>query len=108
MQRGPVSGILRSVAHENVDIARRGIEQFNEQFTATDGLDLDLWAPSVVLDNSNAVFEAAVYRGHVGLHEYMSWVREMWKLQQLEPQEFIQVDEDRVIVSIRLVSVGRD
>src|SRR4051812_16266954 len=38
----------------------------------------------------------------------MSWVREMWKLQQLEPQEFIQVDEDRVIVSIRLVSVGRD
>jgi hypothetical protein len=32
----------------------------------------------------------------------------MWKLQQGEAQEFIPVDENRVIVPIRIVSVGRD
>jgi hypothetical protein len=91
-----------------IEIARRGIAQFNRQFTSTEELDLGFWASDVVLDNSNAVFDGAVYRGHVGLREYLSWVRGMWKLQQLEAQEFIPVDEDRVIVPVRLVSVGRD
>jgi hypothetical protein len=31
-----------------------------------------------------------------------------WKLQHGEAQEFIPVDEDRVVVPIRLVSVGRE
>jgi hypothetical protein len=32
----------------------------------------------------------------------------MWKLQQGEAQEFISVDEARVIVPFRIVSVGRE
>jgi ketosteroid isomerase-like protein len=96
------------MSQENMEIVRRGIEQFNRQFTSTEKLDLDFWASDVVLDTSNAVFDAAIFRGHVGLREYLAWVRGMWKLQQLEAQEFIPVDEDRVIVPVRLVSVGRD
>jgi hypothetical protein len=32
----------------------------------------------------------------------------MWKHQQTEPEEFIPVGEDRVVVPIRIVSIGRD
>jgi hypothetical protein len=41
-------------------IARRGIDQFNWQFTSTQELDLDDLAPDVVFDNSNSGFDAAV------------------------------------------------
>jgi hypothetical protein len=42
------------------------------------------------------------------MRELMSMLRGMWKLQQGEAQEFIPVDEDRVIVPVRLVTVGRE
>jgi ketosteroid isomerase-like protein len=96
------------MSQESIDITRRGIEQFNRQFTSTEELDLDFVAPDAVLDNSNAAFDAAVYRGHDGVREYMAWVRGMWQLQQLEAREFVPVDEHRVIVALRMVSVGRD
>ena len=32
----------------------------------------------------------------------------MWKRQQTEPEEFIPVGEDQVVVPIRIVSIGRD
>jgi hypothetical protein len=35
-------------------------------------------------------------------------VRGMWKRQQIQPQGFIPVGEDHVLVPVRLVSVGRD
>jgi ketosteroid isomerase-like protein len=96
------------MSQENVEIARRGMEQFNRQFTSTEELDLDFLAPDVVLDNSNAALDAAVYRGHDGIREFMSQVRGMWTLQRAEAEEFIAVGEDRVITAFRMVSVGRD
>ena len=96
------------MSRENVEIVRRGIEEFNRQFNSTEELDLDFLAPDVVLDNSNAAFDGAVYRGHDGAREYMSFVRGMWNRQQFEGEEFIPVDEDRVIVPVRIVSVGRE
>jgi hypothetical protein len=91
------------VSQENVEIVRRGIEQLNAE-----KLDLSMFAPDVLLDNSNAAFDGAVYRGHDGVREWLSWIRGMWKRQQIKPQEFIPVGEDQVIVPVRLVSVGRD
>jgi ketosteroid isomerase-like protein len=96
------------MSQENVEIVRRGIEQFNRQFTSTEELDLGVLAPDVVFDNSNAVFDPAIYRGHDGIREFMSVQRGMWNLQQAEAQEFIPVDEDRVIVAIQFVSIGRN
>jgi ketosteroid isomerase-like protein len=95
------------MSHENVEIARRGVEQFNQQFN-TEELDLSLLATDVVLDNSNAAFDNAVYRGHDGVREWLSVLRGMWKRQQLESDQFIPAGEDRVIVSFRIISVGRD
>jgi len=91
------------MSQENVEIVRRG----NEQLMAEEP-DLSLFAPDVVLDNSNAAFDGAVYRGHDGVREWWSWVRGMWKRQDIQPQEFIPVGEDQVIVPVQLVSVGRD
>ena len=95
------------MSQENLEIVRRGMEQFNQDFTSEE-LHLDLLAPDIVFDNSNAGLDAAVYRGHDGMRELMSLLRGMWKLQQGEAQEFIPVDEDRVIVPFRIVSVGRE
>jgi hypothetical protein len=95
------------MSKETVEIARRGIDQFNQDF-AKEELNLDLLAPDIVFDNSNAALDDAVYRGHEGMHELMSMLRGMWKLQQGEAQEFIPVGENRVIVPVRIVSVGRE
>ena len=95
------------MSQENVEIVREAIERFNQDFDA-ERLDLSLFAPDVVLDNSNAVFDGAVYHGHGGLREWLSWLRGMWKRQEMHGQEFISAREDQILVPIRLVSVGRD
>ena len=96
------------MSRETVEVARLAIEQFNQDFASVEELDLDLFAADGVFDNSNAGLDAAVYRGHNGMREFLSILRGMWKLQHGEAQEFIPVDEDRVIVPIRVVSVGRE
>ena len=96
------------MSRETIEVARRGIEQFNQDFASKEELNLDLMAPDIVFDNSNAALDGAVYRGHDGMRELMSMLRGMWKFQQGEAQEFIPVGEDRVIVPVRIVSVGRE
>jgi ketosteroid isomerase-like protein len=53
------------------------------------------------------MLDAAVYRGHEGLREYLTLMREMWKQVRFEPQEFIPVGEDKVVVPVRMIAVGR-
>jgi hypothetical protein len=91
------------MSQETVEIVRRGVEQLNAEKP-----DLSMFPPDIVLDNSNAAFDGAVYRGYHGVREWLSWARGMWKRQQIEPQEFIPVGEDQVIVPVRILSVGRD
>jgi hypothetical protein len=92
-----------------VEVVRRAIEVFNEEaFNRADELDLGAFDPYIEVDNSNAAFDAAVYRGHDGLREWLSLLRAMWERQRAEPQEFIPFGEDRVVVPVRIVSVGRD
>jgi SnoaL-like domain len=99
---------MPAMSKDTVDVARRGIEQFNQDFASKEELILDLAAPDSVFDNSNAALDGAVYRGHEGIRELMSWLRGMWKLQQGDAHEFIPVGEDRVIVPVRIVSIGRE
>jgi ketosteroid isomerase-like protein len=91
------------MSQENVEIVRRGYEEF----ARTGDFDPELFDPDVEFDNSNAMLDAAVYRGPEGLREYLSLLREMWKQVRLEPQEFIPVGEHQVIVPIRMITVGR-
>ena len=96
------------MSQENVQIVRRGIKEFNQQFNSTEELDLDFLAPDVALDNSNAAFDNEVFSGLDGIRRYMALQRGMWKHQRVEPREFIPHGEDQVIVVFRFSSTGRD
>jgi ketosteroid isomerase-like protein len=97
------------MSQENVEIVRRAYELFNgEAFNRGEEPDLRLFAPDVELDRSDAPLDAAVYRGHDGLRELLSLLQEMWERVRLEPQELTPIGEDRVVVSTRIVSVGRE
>jgi uncharacterized protein len=98
-----------AMSQENVEIVRRAYELFNDDVFNQEGEpDLRVFDSDIELDNSSAMLDAAVYRGHDGLREWFSLIREMWKRQRIEPQEYILVGEDQVLVSIRMVSVGRE
>jgi ketosteroid isomerase-like protein len=62
----------------------------------------------IEFDNSNAVFDPAVFRGHAGVLDFFSRSADMWEAQRFEAEEFIPVGEDQVLVAQRIVSVGRD
>ena len=95
----------RAMSQENVKAIERAIAALNSGDIAT---VLGLCHPDVVYDNTNAVFDAAVYHGHEGLVEFFSLGQEMWESQTYELEELIPVGDDRVMVPQRIVSVGRD
>jgi ketosteroid isomerase-like protein len=69
---------------------------------------LELCDPEIELDNSDAVFDGAVYHGHEGVLSFFSRSADMWESQRWEPQGTIAVGDDQVLVAQRIVSVGRD
>jgi len=92
------------MSQENVDILRR----FYEHLNRTGEADFSVIDPDVVWDLSNAMLDAAVYRGHDGIRTYQSMMQGMWQGMRFEPEEFVPIGEDRVIVAFRMVMVGRD
>jgi len=93
------------MSQENVETVRRAYAALNSgDIPAVVGM----CHPDVVLDNTNAVFDAAVYQGHAGLGEFFSLGKGMWESQRFEMEDVISLDADRVMVLQRIVSVGRD
>jgi ketosteroid isomerase-like protein len=93
------------MSQENVEIVRRGYEHFSR----TGELDPDGWDTDAVFDNSNAIFaDPGVYRGLDRIREFLIAQGEMWESQRYEPEEFIPVGVDQVVVPQEIVSVGRD
>jgi ketosteroid isomerase-like protein len=93
------------MSEENVEMVKRAYAALNAgDIPAV----LGLCHPDVVFDNTNAVFDASVYQGYEGLVEFFSLGREMWESQRYEPEEFVPLGDDRVVVPQRIVSVGRD
>ena len=94
---------------ENVAIVQRAYKVFDDAgFSGAAGLDLGAFDADIEVDTSRRPFDANVFRGHDGLREFLSLQRGIWKRRRLEPQEFISVDEARVVVATRIVSVGTD
>jgi ketosteroid isomerase-like protein len=97
------------MSQENVVIVQRAYKLFDDAgFSGAAGLDLGAFDVDIEVDTSKRPFDADVFRGHDGLREFLSLQRGMWKRRRLEPQEFILIDENRVVVATRIVSVGRD
>jgi ketosteroid isomerase-like protein len=93
------------MSQENVKVVELAYAALNSGDIAT---VVGLCHPDVVFDNTNAVFDGSVHQGHEGLVEFFSLNQGMWESQTYEPEEFIPVGDDRVIVPQRIVSVGRD
>ena len=90
------------MSEENVEIVRRGYEHYNR----TGEPDYSLLDPEVVYDVSRRTFDPRVYHGHEGVREFASLIREQWATMRLEPEE-VRAAGDDVVVSVRLVGVGK-
>jgi uncharacterized protein len=90
------------MSQENVEIVRRGYELYNR----TGEADYDVLDPEIVYDVSRRTFDPLVYHGHEGVREFLALIREQWATIRLEPQDFVD-GGDEVVVSIRLVGVGK-
>jgi uncharacterized protein len=90
------------MAQDNVEIVRRGYEHFNRSGEA----DYSILDPDVVYDLSRRTFDPLVFRGHEGVRDFLTLVREQWASRRMEPQELIDAG-DKVVASVRLVGVGK-
>jgi ketosteroid isomerase-like protein len=91
------------MSEENVEIVRRGYDHYNR----TGEPDYSLLDEDIVYDVSRRVFDPAVYHGHEGVREFNALIREQWASMRLDPEEFFD-SEDAVVVSVRLVGIGRE
>ena len=67
----------------NVEVFRRVYEVFNDEgFDDVAEFDLRDFDPDVVMDNSNAALDGAVYRGHDGLRAFLLLLRTIWHRQR--------------------------
>jgi hypothetical protein len=57
---------------------------------------------------AKAFADPGVYRGFDRIRDFFIAQGEMWKSQRYEPEEFIPVGVDHVVVPQKIVSVGRD
>jgi ketosteroid isomerase-like protein len=92
------------MSQENVEIVRRIYEKWEDLVLADpdDKSFDDFFDSAIEVDNSNAVFDGAVYCGRDGLREYLALLREAWTSLRLEPEELIRVGEDQVVVAQRI------
>jgi len=96
--------ILHGMSQESADFVRRGFEEF----LRTGEFDPADFDDEYEFDNSNAMIDAATYRGVEGVREYLSLLRQMWEQYRFEPEEYIPIGEEQVVVPIRITAVGRD
>jgi uncharacterized protein len=91
------------MSQENVEVVRRGYERFNR----TGEADYSVLDPEIVYDVSRRTFDPLVFHGHDGVREFLALIRDQWASMRIEPQEFVDAG-DMVVVSIRLVGVGKE
>jgi uncharacterized protein len=88
----------------NADLVRRGYDAFN-------GGDLDavleLCAPDMVFMPLADSPVGATFRGHEGFRELISENAEMFDSYSNEPEEIIEVADDKVVVLVRSTARGR-
>jgi ketosteroid isomerase-like protein len=93
------------MAQENIELVRRTIDLFNRK-----ELDraLDLADRDLEIDWSNSIGPLrGVYRGRQQVLRMWNSFLEAWDEVRWDPQEFIEVDDSRVIVVNRVTMRGR-
>lgn len=91
----------------NAQVVQRALDVGNDpNLDAPEELFEELFAPDVVFDMSQRIFNPNVYRGYEGLRQYRADVRETWTELSFEPQELIE-EGDHVLAITRMRGVGR-
>ncbi len=81
----------------NVEVIRAAIKAFNagdvETMLALADPELE-WRPAF----GAATLGGTTYRGHAGFREYWHTAREIWETFRFEPEQFIEHDEQVVVI----------
>jgi ketosteroid isomerase-like protein len=96
--------ILHGMSQESVEFVRGGMEEF----IRTGEFDPADFDDAFTFDNSNAMIDADTYRGLEGMNEFLSLMQQMWEQFRFEPEEYIPVSQDKVVVPWLITAVGRD
>lgn len=88
----------------NVERARRGIDAFNRG--EREGL-LRFFHPELEIVDLPQVVEERTKRGLSGLERWLASMDEIWEELRIEPEEFIEPDEDHLLVVARFRGRGR-
>jgi ketosteroid isomerase-like protein len=93
------------VSEKNIEIVRRTCELWSRgDLEAT----LDLIAPDARWEPSGKfIGSGQTYNGHEGVQEFWEIFREAWTGISLEPVEFNELDENRLLTRTRFRGTGR-
>jgi ketosteroid isomerase-like protein len=89
------------MSREDVEHMRRGVEHFRRTGEA-------LWAdlhPDIEMHDHD-IPDGTVYRGHEGWREWAAHFAEAWESVSLEPQEYIDAGDGRVVLVARVAARG--
>jgi len=89
----------------NVETARRAYEAFN--YGGLDAL-LEHIHPDAEYDITSAIGPyAGMYYGRAAIRNFLADYFESWEYVRMEPEDFIEVGEDRVVVLLRIHTRGK-
>jgi uncharacterized protein len=91
------------MSQENVELVRG----FYKHYERTGEANLSTLDPEIAWDASRRTFDPGVYHGQEGVREMLSHVEEQWATMRIEPLDFVVAGDDVIVVSIRLVGVGK-
>jgi ketosteroid isomerase-like protein len=89
------------MSREDVEHMRRGVEHFRRTGEA-------LWAevhPDIEMHDHD-IPDGTVYRGHEGWRKWSAHFSEAWEAVSLEPQEYIDAGDGRVVLLARVAAHG--
>ena len=93
------------MSRENVEVVRRAYEAFNRV-----GLDalLEYFHPELEYDVTAAIGPfAGMYYGRAAVRSFLAGYLESWEYVRMEPEDFIEVGENHVVVPLRLHMRGK-
>lgn len=93
------------MSRENVEIVRRAFEAFNRA-----GLDalLEHFHPDLEYDVTAGIGPyAGMYYGRATVRSFLADYLDSWEYVRMEPEDFIEVGEDHVVVLLRLQMRGK-
>lgn len=90
------------MSQENVEIVRRMVEAFNSE-----DMSRAISSFHADVEFTSALAEAKTYVGSQGLAEYVDDISSAWESWRSEDDQFVDVDDERVVWLYRIIGTGR-